>query len=304
MVSTALSELHLIPRPPFDFVATVMSHGWVALKPNFWDATSATLTRIQQLDSGEVVRLVIRSTGTNNKPELTMSIESEQPLTNVQRDEIASAVSQMLRLNEDLSEFYKRCKKHKRWSTLSRGAGRLLRSPSLFEDLIKTIFTTNIQWGGTIRMAEELVNALGKPFHLDSSLKAFPTPQAIAQAPGKLFETDIRLGYRTAYIREIATAVVSGDLRLEAYQASGLSTPRLRKELLQIKGVGNYAAATMLMFLERYDDLAVDNVFRDFVMKNYFNGKKAGEKEMRAIYEPWDEWKFLAFWFDMWQSDT
>ncbi|MGH1365700.1 MAG: DNA-3-methyladenine glycosylase family protein [Calditrichia bacterium] len=302
--SSSITQIVLKPNSPFDFNATVTSHGWVALKPNAWDAKKATLTRIQQLDNGEVVRLTIRSNGSNQAPNLTVAIESKHQLSGQQQNEISSAVSYMLRLDEDLSGFYARCNKHKHWSFLNNGAGRLLRSPSLFEDLIKTIFTTNIQWGGTIRMTEELVNALGKSFHLDHTLKAFPTPQAIVQAQDKLFETDIRLGYRTAYIREIAATVASGNLELEAYQSSDLSTPELRKVLLSIKGIGNYAAATMLMFLERYDELAIDTVFRDFVTKRYFNGKKAGEKEMRAIYDQWDEWKFLAFWFDMWKSET
>ena len=44
------------------------------------------------------------------------------------------------------------------------GIGRLLRSPTVFEDLVKVICTTNVQWGGTKRMVRELVDAFGLPF--------------------------------------------------------------------------------------------------------------------------------------------
>ena len=57
---------------------------------------------------------------------------------------IRNAVGTMLRLNEDLGPFWRVCRKTPRLKWVARrGAGRLMRSPTLFEDLIKLLFTTN-----------------------------------------------------------------------------------------------------------------------------------------------------------------
>jgi 3-methyladenine DNA glycosylase/8-oxoguanine DNA glycosylase len=48
--------------------------------------------------------------------------------------------------------------------------------------------------------------------------------------------------------------------------------------------------------------LAVDTVFRDFVSKKYFGGEKPSDGEMAAVYEKWGEWKYLAYWFDIWMD--
>jgi 3-methyladenine DNA glycosylase/8-oxoguanine DNA glycosylase len=71
---------------------------------------------------------------------------------------LARAVRHMLRLDEDFSEFYDHCKlKGGTWGEIRIGTGHLLRSPTVFEDLVKVICTTNIQWSGTKRMVRELV---------------------------------------------------------------------------------------------------------------------------------------------------
>jgi len=69
--------------------------------------------------------------------------------------------------------------------------------------------------------------------------------------------------------------------------------------LLSIKGVGNYAASTMLMLLGRYDHIPIDTVFRDFMKAKYFQTKPFSEKEGVQIYDEWGKWKYLAYWYDM-----
>jgi 3-methyladenine DNA glycosylase/8-oxoguanine DNA glycosylase len=96
--------------------------------------------------------------------------------------------------------------------------------------------------------------------------------------------------------------VASGELDVEALPNANLPTPELRKRLLAIKGVGPYAAATLLMLLGRYDELAVDTVFRLFVSKRYFNGQRPSDAEARAVYDDWGRWKYLAYWFDIWEG--
>jgi N-glycosylase/DNA lyase len=182
----------------------------------------------------------------------------------------------------------------------------LLRSPTVFEDAVKTICTTNVQWGGTKAMVRRLVALLGEPGPLSGAEpgrapNAFPTPGAIAAADGGTLEA-ARLGYRAPFIRDLAERVATGDLNLEALLAAEPSTNEIRRALLDIKGVGPYAAATMLMLVGRYDHLAVDTVYRAFVSKRYFAGRMPSDAEAEQVYAAWGRWKYLGYWFDLWQG--
>jgi 3-methyladenine DNA glycosylase/8-oxoguanine DNA glycosylase len=293
------AKLTLTPPQPFEFERTAYSHGWVVLSPNSWDEEALTMRRVHALGGGKVVLLDISGAG----EKVAVKVQSKKALDSGEKREIKAAVSRMLRLDEDLSVFYARCKKEGQpWTRLTQGLGRLLRSPSVFEDLVKTICTTNIQWGGTKRMVANLVEALGQPYPGNPALKSFPTPEAMAKKKPEYFTETVRMGYRGPYVSEIARQVVAGKLDLEGWLTSDLPTPDLKKELLAVKGVGNYAAATMLMLLGRYDELAVDTVFRDFVSKKYFGGDRPADAEMAAVYEKWGEWKYLAYWFDIWMD--
>jgi 3-methyladenine DNA glycosylase/8-oxoguanine DNA glycosylase len=68
--------------------------------------------------------------------------------------------------------------------------------------------------------------------------------------------------------------------------------------LRQIKGIGPYAAATLLMILGRYEHLAIDTELRAHVSTKYFQGQPVTEAQMREIYAPWGKWQYLAYWFD------
>ena len=93
------------------------------------------------------------------------------------------------------------------------GAGRMLRSPTVFEDVVKTICTTNCAWSGTVRMVTALVDHLGVA--APTGERTFPTPAAMAEAGEDFYRDVARAGYRGAYLRKLADDVASGALDLE-----------------------------------------------------------------------------------------
>lgn len=307
MAALKSTHIKILPPPPFNFAATVYSHGWAALRPNEWDRQSEILQRTEQLNDGSVVHLSLQANAEADQeqhPQLDIRVSHSGNLGASNKKEIVDRISTMLRLEEDLGEFYRYCEQHDdQWVALPRsGFGRLLRSPELFEDIVKTICTTNIQWGGTKRMVSELVEAYGASLPGSPAVKTFPSAEAIASDSLTSFEKKVNLGYRGAYVHLLAQRLASGELNIDDFWNNDLSNVDLRKQLLAIKGIGKYAAANLLMILGRYDELPVDSVFREFVSKKYFAGKKVDDKEMIAIYDDWDEWKFLAYWFDLWQE--
>ena len=290
------------PIAPFNFVNTVYSHGWVSLLPNYYIKENGVLTRVESLETGNVVLLAISGNEDKNNPKVKVRIESKDKLTSNEKREIKSKVIYMLRAKEDLSPFYKLCKKSgKEWQPLTKGIGRLLRSSTFFEDIVKVICTTNVQWGGTKGMIQRLIEFYGDPLPWDKSLKSFPTPERIAKTRFESFDKKVRMGYRSEYVHLLAKQIVKGELKLEKFFDKSLPSPLLKKELLKIKGIGAYAAASLMMSLERYDELPIDSVFRDFVKNKYFDGIYPGDKKSSQIYEKWGEWKFLTYWFDLWQ---
>jgi len=184
-----------------------------------------------------------------------------------------------------------------------RAQGRILRCPTLFEDLIKTILTTNTTWTGTIRMVAGLVDQFGDPLPAEPHRRAFPTPEQLGATDEATLRSETRLGYRAPYVLEIARAVAGGSLDLEAFKSKEFPTGQLHKQLLAIKGVGRYAAANLLMILGRYDHLPVDSWAFKMISQEWYGGAAIGEAEIQAVFQGWGEWKGLAYWFWDWPTE-
>lgn len=281
---------------PFDFKSTVRAHGWVALRPFEWHEPTAKLSRIHRLETGKVVQLHLQ----DGNGVVRIEVDAVSPPTEDEETEIRQSVRRMLRLDEDLSEFHQLSRQIDRQSlALKPGSGRLLRCPRLFEDIIYTLCTTNIAWSGTKRMVDRLVAKLGEPFLDSNDRRAFPTAETIAAAGTDFLKQETGLGYRSAYVWGLAAAIVEGDVNLDAFEDPDLPTDELYRLLRQIKGVGDYAASTILMLLGHYDRLAVDSEMRAFVSKKYFDDQQpASNDQIQAIYAPWERWRYLAYWFD------
>lgn len=283
-----------IPQP-YHFKASLNSYGWIALAPCRWDDENAAFQRVERLSSGQVVMLTV----TDGTEALSVKIEAENAPSPADLAEIEQNLRYSLRLDEELSDFYTRARQHPSlWQRVSIGTGRLLRSPTLFEDVVKTICTTNTTWRQTKQMLSRIVSHLGDASPLNPTWQAFPTPQKLADVDDAFYKDTLRLGYRGAYIKQLAQEVASGQRDLEALKTSGMDNKTLKKTLKSIKGVGDYAAHTLMMSLGRYDELAIDSEVRALVKQKYTNGADPSDAEIQAIYADWGAWKYLAYWFD------
>jgi N-glycosylase/DNA lyase len=199
----------------------------------------------------------------------------------------------MLRLDEDLSAFYDLAREDPTLAWAAAGAGRMLRSPTVFEDVVKTICTTNCAWGGTIRMVTALVDHLGVPAR--SGKRTFPTPTTMVEAGDDFYRDVARAGYRGAYLRELADDVASGALDLEELNDPELPVEEVEARLLALPGVGPYAAAhVMLTSLGRYSRLVLDSWTRPTYAK--LAGRKATDKAIERKFRRYGDFAGLAFW--------
>ncbi len=290
-----MTAFSLQARPPFSFASLVNSHGWAQLAPFNASDDGSRLAYILRFASGRVaeLRLSEQSGG--------VQIECGLDLTPAEQAEATRAVSWMAALDQDFSAFYRAARAEPKLSRVeARAQGRVLRSPTVFEDVVKTILTTNTLWAATRRMCLNLVTQFGEPLPDDPQRKAFPTPQALAESSPPVLKEQTRLGYRAGYIHELALRVSTGELDLERYKDSDLDTPQLRKELMQIKGVGGYAAANLLMILGRFDFIPIDSWAFKMVSHEWHNGEPVGPGEVESAFEKWGEFRGLAYWFWDW----
>lgn len=274
----------------FNFKNTVNSHGWSDLLPFELDENF----NLSYVFTDEKTKKPIHGTifEKDGKLEIILSENTSN------EEKILREVRHILRLDDDLSEFYKLVKKEKslKWiPTIC--AGRLLRSPTVWEDLVKTLCTTNCSWSATKKMTSNLVEKLGKP--AKNGKKAFPTAESMAEVSADFYREEIRAGYRAPFFVELAEAVANGKLDVEKWLNSGLDGKDLKKEMKKIKGVGDYAAENLLKLVGNYEGLALDSWVRAQFYKKHNNENVCDDKEIVKFYEKFGKWRGLAVWCDM-----
>jgi 3-methyladenine DNA glycosylase/8-oxoguanine DNA glycosylase len=276
----------------FSFRRTVRSHGWYALPPFELDKANWLLWRV--LDRGQTAPVTIKISSANSG----IKISSASRFGKKALKEIECDVRHMLRLDDDLQAFYRITSANPEFAWVAdQGAGRLLRSPTVFEDLVKMICTTNCSWALTEKMVGGLVDNLGRA--APDGRKSFPGAAAMANESERFFRDRIRAGYRAPYLKELAQRVASGSLDVESWFNSELPLDELMKEMKSVKGVGNYAAENLLKLIGRYDGLALDSWTRAQFARLRNNGRVASDKKISRFYHSFNSWRGLVLWCDM-----
>jgi 3-methyladenine DNA glycosylase/8-oxoguanine DNA glycosylase len=285
-----------LPTPRhFSFQRTAISHGWCELLPFAFDQANWELTRVMDLGEKPPVTVIMRS-GKNH-----ISITPSRRLNKTDTARVLRDARHILRLDDDLSTFYEATGAVPEFAWIGKqGAGRMLRSPTVYEDLVKMICTTNCSWSLTEKMVTGLVQGLGR--ESDDGRKSFPTPEDMAAMPLDFYVDQVRSGYRAPYLKELADRVAAGELDVENWLTSDLSTADLVKEIKGVKGAGNYAAENLLKLVGRYDGLALDSWTRAKFFKVRNNGRKTNDKKIERYYSRFKEWRGLALWCDVTQD--
>src|SRR4029077_8921301 len=121
---------------PFALRRTIASHGVADLPPNRIDEQARTLEVTLLLDGVGASTLRI-------SPGRRGHAQAQVVAGRATAAQTRRAASHVLRLDEDLSPFYAAAKADPDLAWAARGAGRMIRSPTVFEEVVKTICTTN-----------------------------------------------------------------------------------------------------------------------------------------------------------------
>ena len=216
---------------------------------------------------------------------------------------VMAQVRHVLSLDVDLTPFYAVAAEDPDLAWVLKGAGRMVRGPTVFEDVVKTICTTNTSWGGTTRMVNALVQQLGERAPgapPDSPYgRAFPTPAAMAAAPPSFYKKVVGAGYRGPYLKALSTSVAKGRVDLEALATASrddLPDDEVAASLQALPGVGPYAAAHIMLMLGQYDRLILDSWTRPTYARLLGRKRPVSDRTIERRFKRYGPYAGLGFW--------
>lgn len=223
-------------------------------------------------------------------------------VTATARAEVERGVRHILALDRDLSGFYAVAAEDPDLSWATAGAGRMIRSATVFEEIVKTICTTNCSWALTTKMVNALVEHLGERAvgapPTGAAGRTFPSPEAMAAATPDFYRDVVRAGYRGPYFIALASSVASGELDVEAWGSASpddLPDDELEARLQALPGVGPYAAAHIMLMLGRYSRLILDSWTRP-TFARVAGMKSAKDSTILRRFRRYGPYAGLAFW--------
>jgi N-glycosylase/DNA lyase len=304
---------------PVDLRRTLLSHGVAALPPASLDEATGALTVTLPAAGGPRTVRVSAGPGTSAEPPpgsalrrgrggpataLLSLADAGPPPGAAEAATLTATTRRVLCLDDDLSAFYARAATDPDLAWACSGAGRMVRSPTVFEDVVKTVCTTNCAWSATERMVGALVGHLGEraPGAPGSHAgRAFPSAQRMAEADEGFYRDVARAGYRGPRLRALALAVAAGELDLEALLVTPpaeLPDDEAERRLLALPGVGPYAAAHVMMLTGRHSRLVLDSWTRPKYARLVDRppGKLVADAAIGRRFAAYGAYGGLAFW--------
>lgn len=341
---------------PKDYVLPrdVCSYGYFLLAPHHWSVEGRSLRTTLDLAGAEVMyrapqasvktpAVTVMITQKNDAAAgAELAVSPDRALAKEEREIVRGMLARMLRLDEPaetIAEFHGR---DPRWAGKRKGRaggggggqvtvdwrmgrGRLFRSPTFFEDVIKTVTSCNVTWPSTIIMNTRLSEIAGAKSV--SGFSAFPTPERLAKTRATTLRAQCSVGYRDERIVELSRMFAGGRRAIARFQAGdtraevkegdinplffettegegGADDETLFELLQEWPGIGPYAAANILQLLGRYSRLPLDTEsVRHGRAEMGMTGTSASiMKRLHAHYEPFGSHKFRSYWFELWDG--
>jgi 3-methyladenine DNA glycosylase/8-oxoguanine DNA glycosylase len=292
-------ELRGAGGEPVDLKRTLASHGVASLPPMLLDEEAWTLELTVPLP-GRRPRTVVVREGTRRRA--AVEVAGRKPGVR-EAEAIAAAVRHVLALDLDLSAFYEVAANDPDLEWVAGGAGRMIRGPTVFEDVVKTLCTTNCSWALTTKMVTALVEHLGEPAAGAEPGtwrgRAFPTAEAMAGRDERFYRDVVRSGYRAPHFVRMATMVAEGevDLELLALQPpDGPPDDDVETRLLALPGIGPYAAAHVMLLIGRYHRLILDSWTRPKYARVTGARRPVTDATIVRRFRRYGPYAGLAFW--------
>jgi len=289
--------LRLKALPPYNFVLTVHKPaGWSLLTP-FEIFEKETLWTVLRTHSSETFGLKLKSTGTIKSPEISCRIYSRKELGKSQKIELSRAIAWMLRLEEDIRGFYALAKRDALVRDLVKDLYGM-RSTSQADVFSRLILAVTLQMAPITRsdqMMNLLIKEYGDTIRFDGKeILCWPSPERIASANVRELEQRCKLGYRAKFLKDIATALLTGFPSLQELESMPVKTAKAK--LMELNGIGEYSADIVLPHLGFALDVWSAKIFSLLLLGKQVESPRDMIPRLRKTAEDrWGQWRGYAF---------
>lgn len=263
--------------------SVLRSHGWAYLAP------------CETIEGGfrYPIRLGARRPVTVDVVGLPASIRvrADCDLRPQQHVQVKRSVRHMLSLDFPLDDFATMCQARKATALLRlarQGWGRMFRSPTFWEDAVKTLCTTNASWGYTQKMCTGLCAVLGR--RTRSGLNTMPLPKDILAAGERVLIEDVGMGYRSRSLTKLAERAASGAVPWLFDVTKRPDADTAEREIQSWHGFGKYATRHLLVLMGFHEYLPIDRE-----VGNHLGIRKPGDKGSDLDSDHFDEWGRFRF---------
>lgn len=160
-----------------------------------------------------------------------------------------------------------------------------------FGTLVTGIISQQLPPDVSLAMVKRLEETVGTPI----------TPEAIASAA----ESDLCscgiMPQKVMYLKGFAEAVLNGEVTMDKF--AGMTDSEITKQLIKIKGLGQWTAEMFLLLALCRTDIATtaDFIFQKRVKEIFNLNAMPKRKQLLELTEHWRPWRSLAVWY-LWQE--
>ena len=248
----------------YDLYMTIHAHGWKYLAPFSWKDDAHTLRFAVMVDESPIDIECRQS-----KSDIQALISSHTALAAEQVDGIRVMIRRTLCLDIDTHRLLEKAEKvgPEFAKLIINGAGRMLRSPTLWEDAAKTLFTTNCTWALTRKMCDAFCSEKLSPA-TPCGTYPFPLPKTIVEYSPEKLKRIVPVGYRAGYVTALAH-YFTADPCLCNLETDGLDYRSADGIVRNLKGFADYACAHLLVLAGYFDKIPIDTTVVSFLKENY-----------------------------------
>ena len=269
----------------YNLRSTCQSHGWVNLAPFKYDGKRNILNFALNV-TNQSYDIFVEEVDSK----IITTIISEDDYNEKEKNKIKNAVIRILDLRTDTSQLLRKAEKFgEEYVTLIKnGAGRLLRSSTLWEDAAKTLFTTNCSWALTKKMCEA---ACSKEFVRKTPYGIYPFPdsRAFLEFSSNEIRSLIPLGYRADYFLSLSK-IFSKYTVINEIENGEFTFEEAYKQINSLKGFGEYATSHLLILTGYFNKIPIDTVVTSYLKRNYSFRKT--QSFIDRHYGKWGDYKW------------
>ena len=291
-------RFEISPVAPFHFELTMRKPaGWslfnsgeILESGNLW-----TATRIL----GKIVGLKLRSTGTLESPHIAVTLFTALPVETHERTDIRRALAMHIGADQDLKSFYEMARKD---NILTHAVKDLYgmhdtQSAYLFDSVVLSICLQMARMDRSERMMDAINRGYGTKVEFDGkAILVEPAAETIARLRPREFSRRCKLGYRAKYL--IGAAKMIADGFPDALQIMRMHPDEAKKKLMELPGVGDYAAD----IINPHGGFPIDAWSVDVFSKLFFDKEPLNAREaVLSVKEEgrrrWGKFSWMAFFY-------